>query len=101
MRVLIDGKPTEADSPDHRLDESPAGYSSAGWSPPVVYQTVRLDKQARNSVRAGERLGYSGSAPRPQPRPRAQWCPTSPTTSVVPGPVLNTVMTESLQPKRG
>jgi transposase InsO family protein len=31
---LIDGKPTEAGSPDHRLDESQAGYSSAGWSPP-------------------------------------------------------------------
>jgi putative transposase len=30
----IDGEPTEAGSPDHRLDESPAGYSSAGWSPP-------------------------------------------------------------------
>ena len=35
---LIDGGPTEAGSPDHRLDESPAGYSLAGWSPPVVYQ---------------------------------------------------------------
>jgi len=31
---LLSGEPTEADSPDHRLDESPAGYSSAGWSPP-------------------------------------------------------------------
>ncbi len=28
-------KPTEAGSPDHRLDESPTGYSSAGWSPPA------------------------------------------------------------------
>ena len=34
VRFLIDGEPTEAGSPDHRLDESPAGYSSAGWSPP-------------------------------------------------------------------
>jgi transposase InsO family protein len=25
---------TVTDSPDHRLDESPADYSSAGWSPP-------------------------------------------------------------------
>jgi putative transposase len=33
-QFLIDGKPTEAGSPDHRLDESPAGYSLAGWSPP-------------------------------------------------------------------
>jgi putative transposase len=28
------GKPAEAGSPAHRLDESPAGYSSTGWSPP-------------------------------------------------------------------
>jgi transposase InsO family protein len=27
-------KPAEAGLPDHRLDESPAGYSLAGWSPP-------------------------------------------------------------------
>ncbi len=27
-------EPTAADSPDHRFDEYPAGYSSAGWSPP-------------------------------------------------------------------
>ena len=32
--LLNDGKPTQAGSPDHRLDESPAGYSLAGWSPP-------------------------------------------------------------------
>jgi hypothetical protein len=30
----IEGEPAETDSPDHRLDESPAGYSLAGWSPP-------------------------------------------------------------------
>jgi len=30
----VDGEPTEVGSPDHRLDESPAGYSSVGWSPP-------------------------------------------------------------------
>jgi putative transposase len=29
------GKPAETGSPAHRLDESPAGYSSAGWSPPL------------------------------------------------------------------
>ena len=28
-----EGEPAETDSPDHRLDESPAGYSSAGCSP--------------------------------------------------------------------
>jgi putative transposase len=32
--LLNEGKPIETGSPDHRLDESPAGYSSAGWSPP-------------------------------------------------------------------
>ena len=30
---LRSGEPTEADSPAHRLDESPTGYSSAGCSP--------------------------------------------------------------------
>src|SRR5580698_6772524 len=39
----------------HRLDESAASYSSAGWSPPVEYQTFRLDKEVRNSVYAGTR----------------------------------------------
>ena len=29
----IEGEPAETGSPDHRLDESPAGYSSAGCSP--------------------------------------------------------------------
>jgi transposase InsO family protein len=33
-RSDVNGKPTEADFPDHRLDESSAGYSSVGWSPP-------------------------------------------------------------------
>jgi len=31
---LESGKPAETGSPAHRLDESPAGYSLAGWSPP-------------------------------------------------------------------
>jgi len=30
----LNREPAAAGSPDHRLDESPAGYSSAGWSPP-------------------------------------------------------------------
>ena len=30
----VAGEPAKSGSPDHRLDESPAGYSSAGWSPP-------------------------------------------------------------------
>ena len=28
------GEPVQASSPAHLIDESPAGYSSAGWSPP-------------------------------------------------------------------
>ena len=28
------GEPVSADSPAHRIDESPAGYSLTGWSPP-------------------------------------------------------------------
>jgi putative transposase len=32
--VAIEREPAETGSPDHRLDESPAGYSLAGWSPP-------------------------------------------------------------------
>jgi putative transposase len=31
---LKNGETAETVSPAHRLDESPAGYSSAGWSPP-------------------------------------------------------------------
>jgi putative transposase len=34
-KLSKNGKPAETGSPAHRLDESPAGYSSAGWSPPL------------------------------------------------------------------
>jgi len=34
VRLPIKGELAETSSPDHRLDESPAGYSLAGWSPP-------------------------------------------------------------------
>jgi transposase InsO family protein len=33
VRLKTKGEPAKTDSPDHRLDESPAGYSSAGCSP--------------------------------------------------------------------
>jgi putative transposase len=33
-RSDVNGKPAETDFPDHRTDESSAGYSLAGWSPP-------------------------------------------------------------------
>jgi len=36
----------------HRLDEFAAGYSSAGCSPAVNYQTDGLDKTGRNRIRA-------------------------------------------------
>ena len=42
---LIDEKPTEAGSPDHRLDESPAGYSLAGWSPPEPASASPVEQQ--------------------------------------------------------
>jgi transposase InsO family protein len=42
---LIDGKPTEAGSPDHRLDESPVGYSLAGWSPPEPASASPAEQQ--------------------------------------------------------
>ena len=34
IRRFESGKTAEAASPAHRLDDSPAGYSLAGWSPP-------------------------------------------------------------------
>ena len=34
VNSLLSGEPAETSSPAHRLDESPAGYSLAGWSPP-------------------------------------------------------------------
>ena len=34
VRLRLKGSSAETSSPDHRLDESPAGYSLAGWSPP-------------------------------------------------------------------
>jgi hypothetical protein len=32
--VSLEKKPPEGGFPHHRLDESPAGYSLPGWSPP-------------------------------------------------------------------
>jgi putative transposase len=40
-----DGKPTKVDSPDHRFDESPAGYSLAGWSPPEPASASPADNE--------------------------------------------------------
>ena len=44
-RFFVDGKPTEADSPDHRLNESPAGYSLAGCSPALPASASPADDQ--------------------------------------------------------
>jgi transposase InsO family protein len=35
LRSKIQEEPDQTGSPDHRFDESPAGYSLAGWSPPL------------------------------------------------------------------
>src|SRR5207253_8931119 len=42
----IEGKPVETGSPDHRLDESPTGYSSAGWSPPEPASALPAEDQS-------------------------------------------------------
>jgi hypothetical protein len=75
-------KPPEGGPPNHRLDESPTGYSSPGWSPPVGCQTFSLVKEVRKD------RGLNGAF-------------KSPTTSVGPGPVLNAVMTDSFELRRG
>ena len=91
---MLNGEPGHPGSPAHLIDESPAGYSSAGCAPAVKFQTEGLDEQARNSWRVGSGLLYAeGNLRRRQLRPRAHWCLPSPTRSVVPSPVLNTVMT--------
>jgi putative transposase len=40
-------KPTRAGFPDHRIDESPAGYSSAGWSPPEPASASPTDRKIK------------------------------------------------------
>ena len=50
VSFLIDGKSTEVDSPDHRLDESPAGYSSAGWSPPEPASASPAEDQSEGET---------------------------------------------------
>ena len=45
-RSDVNGKPAEAGSPDHRLDESSAGYSLAGWSPPEPASASPTEKHS-------------------------------------------------------
>jgi putative transposase len=40
-------KPTGVGSPDHRLDESPTGYSLAGWSPPLPASASPADDDTK------------------------------------------------------
>jgi hypothetical protein len=45
-RSDLNGKPTEADFPDHRIDESSTGYSLAGWSPPEPASASPTDQHS-------------------------------------------------------
>jgi putative transposase len=49
-RPDVNGKPTKADFPDHRTDESSAGYSSAGWSPPEPASTSPAVEHSGNNT---------------------------------------------------
>ena len=40
------GEPVSPDSPAHRIDESPAGYSLTGWSPPEPVSASPTDNQS-------------------------------------------------------
>jgi hypothetical protein len=62
-----------ASVPAHRLDEFPAGYSSADCSPAVGYRTGGPDNQARNRPRAARRATLIRPERR-QLRPRTHWC---------------------------
>ena len=52
------GKPTEAGSPDHRFDQSPAGYSSAGWSPPEPASASPAEDHASGEETVGRRKNH-------------------------------------------
>jgi putative transposase len=41
-------KPTGVGFPDHRLDESPTGYSLAGWSPPLPASALPADDNVKD-----------------------------------------------------
>jgi hypothetical protein len=81
------GEPAETGSPDHRLDESPAGYSLAGCSP-VLGCCSRQGWQGTGAIMgtprpAGSRPSYALVLE------RARF------SSVVPGCVVKTVVTEA------
>jgi len=47
-RSDVKGESADANSPDHRFDESSAGYSSAGWSPPEPASASPASKHSEN-----------------------------------------------------
>ena len=55
---LRNEKPAAAGSPDHRFDESPAGYSSAGWSPPEPASASPAEDHASGEEAVGRRKNY-------------------------------------------
>ena len=55
---LLNEKPTAAGSPNHRFDESPAGYSSAGWSPPEPASASPAEDHARTEEAMGRRKNH-------------------------------------------
>src|SRR5262249_36702516 len=72
---LKNGESAETGSPAHRLDESPAGYSSAGCSP--VSGPCDRTKRGRNQARQWS-AEVDGS------RPAMQWCSFEPVRPVWP-----------------
>lgn len=55
FELINQRKPPEGGFPDHQFDESPTGYSLAGWSPPEPTSASPVDddsKQSKISVKA-------------------------------------------------
>jgi len=75
VRSKAEGEPDETGSPDHRLDESPAGYSLAGCSP--VSGPWDGTKRGRNQAR--QWVAEVGGS-----RPAMQWCSLEPVRPVWP-----------------
>jgi hypothetical protein len=89
---LCRGRALQRPPPASSSDEFATGYSLAGCTPawgtrPVIW-----------TIRKGTGIGVRSYSPeRRQLRPRAHWCLSSPTCSVVLDPVLNTVMTSAVE----
>jgi putative transposase len=83
-----EGEPAEPGSPNHRLDESPAGYSSAGCSP-VLGCCSRQGRQGTEGDNMGRRRPAGSRPSYALVLKRARF------SSVVPGCVVKTVVTEA------